>query len=115
MSAELIVTTSVTPLGSVLAVAGDMDHTSTEQFRTAVDAVALQPGRPLFIDLAGLTFCDSTGITALIAAHNHAQTQGADIVLTAVPDSTLRMLQFVGLDQFFRIQATPGDDARSHE
>ena len=52
------------------------------------------------LDLARLEFCDSSGITALIAARNHAVAAGADVALAAVPADTLRVLRIVRLDQY---------------
>ncbi|WP_411115476.1 STAS domain-containing protein, partial [Streptomyces sp. 029-5] len=58
----------------------------------------------LVIDLSGLEFCDSTGITALLAARQRAQAAGADMTLTAVPANTLRILTMIGLDRVFTIR-----------
>ncbi|MYS20266.1 anti-sigma factor antagonist [Streptomyces sp. SID4948] len=103
----LILTTRATAEGAVLAVAGDLDHESADRFRAAADTVTLEPGQLLTVDLAALTFCDSTGITALIAARNHTQAQDAGIVLTGVPAATLRILRMLGLDQIFSIHPAP--------
>ncbi|WP_434976323.1 STAS domain-containing protein [Streptomyces mirabilis] len=62
------------------------------------------PGQDLVIDLSGLEYCDSTGITALLAARQRAQAADADMTLAAVPANTLRILTVVGLDQVFTIQ-----------
>ena len=106
---DLDLITRTTPDGTVLAVVGDLDFDSTATLRAMVEAIALSPGQTLTLDLAGLDFCDSTGITALIAARNHAQAQEAEIVLTNTPAHTLRVLRYVGLDQILRIQSAPGD------
>lgn len=55
------------------------------------------------LDLARLDFCDSSGITVLLAARNLATDQGADIALAAVPANTARILHIVGLDRVFTI------------
>lgn len=102
---DLTVTTNSTAAGPVLAVAGDLDFDTAAALRAAVAALALLSGQTLTLDLAALTFCDSSGIAALIAARNHAQTQGADTVLANTPADTVRVLRFVGLDQIFHIQA----------
>jgi anti-anti-sigma factor len=68
--------------------------------------LALSAGQQLVIDLDRLTFCDSTGITVLIAARNHALAAGASVVLAAVPDSVIRTFRLVGLERVFSIQPT---------
>lgn len=100
---DLNLTTRPAPDGTVLTVAGDLDYDTGAAFRAAVQEIVLHPGQVLTVDLAGLVFCDSTGITALIAAHNHAQDQEAEIALVNTPADTLRVLHFVGLDQILRI------------
>ena len=106
---DLNLTTRSTPDGAVLAIVGDLDYDTTATLRAAVEAIVLRPGQTLTLDLAGLDFCDSTGITALITAHNHAEAQEANAVLANTPAHTVRVLNFVGLDQILRIHAAPDD------
>ncbi|GGW60468.1 anti-sigma factor antagonist [Streptomyces lucensis JCM 4490] len=95
--------------GPVLHVAGELDYDQAAALRRQVEDVGLGPGQCLTLDLAGLEFCDSTGITVLLAAWQHARSAGADIVLAAVPSSLRRVFTIVGLDQVFNLEA--GTDA----
>ncbi|MEU8591937.1 STAS domain-containing protein [Streptomyces sp. NPDC048664] len=99
----LTITTRDAATGPVLEISGELDHTTAPELREACTAITLRPGQRLVLDLAGMTFCDSSGITALIAARNHALAAQADIALAAVPPHTLRVLRIVGLDQVFPI------------
>ncbi|MFI9814170.1 STAS domain-containing protein [Saccharothrix variisporea] len=101
---RLTITTADTPTGPVVGVAGDLDHATADQLRTTVTALPLRPGQRLVLDLAGLAFCDSSGLTALLAARNHATAAQAEITLSAVPDRTLRMIRLIGLDRVFPLQ-----------
>ncbi|MFF5701389.1 STAS domain-containing protein [Streptomyces sp. NPDC012794] len=87
--------------GPVLEITGDLDYATATELRTLVTALTLRPGQRLVLDLSGMEFCDSSGITALLAARNHAQAAGAGIALASVPANTLRILRVVGLDQVF--------------
>ncbi|WP_051809221.1 STAS domain-containing protein [Streptomyces sp. NRRL S-378] len=78
-------------------------HATAVALRERVTALTLGPGQCLVVDLAGLEFCDSSGLTALLVAHNHAHAARADIVLTAVPTHTQRVMRVVGLDQVFTL------------
>lgn len=89
--------------GPVLEIVGDLDYATAHELPERVAATELGPGRRLILDLTRLEFCDSSGITALIAARNHAAAARADIALAGVPDNTLRILRIVGLDQVFPI------------
>ncbi|MEZ3178095.1 STAS domain-containing protein [Streptomyces pimonensis] len=97
----LTITTSPTPTALVLEVAGDLDHTNAQQLRRAAREAALPAGRLLAVDLGKLSFCDSSGITALLAVRNHVVSVGARVVLVAVPVNTRRLLNMTGLDQVF--------------
>jgi anti-anti-sigma factor len=87
--------------GPVLEVVGELDYASADELRTVAAGLVLSPGQRLVIDLGGMEFCDSSGITALLAARNHAMAARADTVLAAVPANTSRVLRIVGLDQVF--------------
>ena len=85
----------------MIEIVGDLDHATAHELRDFVARTGLRPGQLMVLDLARLEFCDSSGITALIAARNHAVAAGADVALAAVPANTLRVLRIVGLDQVF--------------
>jgi anti-anti-sigma factor len=97
----LKITTRDAATGPVLEISGDLDHTSAHELRELLTTLTLQPGRRLVLDLAGMDFCDSSGLTALLVARDRAQAAGAGIALAAVPAPALRILRIVGLDQIF--------------
>jgi anti-anti-sigma factor len=97
--------------GPVLHVAGELDHAHAAALRREVETLALESGQCLDLDLSGLEFCDSTGITALLAARQYAGAAKAGIVLTAVPPHLLRVLTMVGLDQVFTLRPAPNPAA----
>lgn len=98
-----------TATGPVLHVAGELDYAQAAALRRQAEQLPLERGQCLIIDLSGLEFCDSTGITALLVARQHAQAVDADIALAAVPPNLMRVLTIVGLDQVFTIR--PAADA----
>ncbi|MEU7472523.1 STAS domain-containing protein [Streptomyces sp. NPDC044984] len=100
----LTITESPTPAGLALEVAGDLDHSNARQLREAAYGATLPTGRLLAVDLGKLEFCDSSGITALIAVRNHVLSAGADVVLVAVPANLRRLLHLTGLDEWFDIR-----------
>jgi anti-anti-sigma factor len=103
---QLTVHSRATPAGPVIELTGELDNDSAPDVRTLLPRLTLQAGQQLVIDLTGITFCDSSGMTVLIAARNHALAAQADIALAAVPDRVSRMLHIVGLDQVFRTHPT---------
>lgn len=95
--------------GPVLGIVGALDHTTATELRTRLTTITLRPGQRLVLDLHGMDFCDSSGLTALIAARNLAHAARADVALVAVPPNTMRVLRIVGLDQIFSLH--PDSDA----
>lgn len=80
MTTDLTLRTRITTAGPVLELAGELDHHTAPEVRDALPGLDLRPGQQLVLDLA---FCDSSGITVLIAARNHA--------LVAVPERVARI------------------------
>ncbi|MFG2162219.1 STAS domain-containing protein [Streptomyces olivaceus] len=101
----LHITRVATATGPVLRVTGELDYDQAAALRHEAEQLPLAPGQCLVVDLAGLRFCDSTGISTLLAARRHAHASGADIVLHAVPPNLMRILTLVGLDQVFTIRS----------
>lgn len=98
---QLALHTRTTAAGPVVELAGELDYDSVSRLRELLPELTLQSGEQLVVDLAAVTFCDSSGISALIAARNHALAARAAIALAAVPGHLSRILGIVGLDQVF--------------
>ncbi|WP_103350767.1 STAS domain-containing protein [Amycolatopsis sp. CA-128772] len=109
MTVPFSVTTRPTAAGPVVTVAGDLDVATAPRLRAAADAAAPAAGQLLVVDLGGVTFCDSSGISALIAARNVAEAAGAGVALAAVPDRLARTFALIGLADFFPTYPTAED------
>lgn len=55
------------------------------------------------VDLAGLSFIDSTGLHELVLARRRQHGSGGEIVLRAPTAQTRRVLTIVGFDRLFTI------------
>ncbi|WP_369197966.1 STAS domain-containing protein [Streptomyces djakartensis] len=100
-----------TATGPAVRVAGDLDYDRAPELRRRIEELPLAAGQCLTLELSGLDFCDSSGITALLAARQHALAAGADVVLTGVPSNLMRVLTLVGLDRVFTLR--PAAEAAS--
>ncbi|EWC61019.1 anti-sigma factor antagonist [Actinokineospora spheciospongiae] len=90
-------TVSTDPGRVVVTVEGELDmHTSVEFKQVLMDLVA--DDTDLLVDLSGLTFVDSSGLSAFIAVHkstlNHER---ASLLLARVPPFLNRILAVTGL------------------
>ena len=86
-------------------VAGDLDLATVGQLCSAI-SLALQASHftELAVDLAGVTFCDSTGLEAMINAQRSCQERQVAFTLRQ-PDRRLReILKITGLDNYFTIE-----------
>ncbi|NDZ78249.1 STAS domain-containing protein [Streptomyces sp. SID10853] len=92
-----------------MELAGELDHRTAPTVRAALLELDLCPGQQLVIDLGFVTFCDSSGITVLIAARNHALAAHATVVLAAVPERVSRIFRTIGLEQVFPVHPTAQD------
>jgi anti-anti-sigma factor len=99
--------------GTVLEFVGELDAATAPAALAAIQALTLQHGRQLVVDLSALTFCDSSGISALLAARNLALAADAGIALVAVPSQLQRSLRLIGLADFFPSHPTIADADRA--
>ncbi|MEU1725762.1 STAS domain-containing protein [Actinomadura sp. ATCC 39365] len=81
----------------ILAVAGDLDHHTSPRLHEALDELGLAPGDGLVIEMSGLRFCDSTGISVLVSAHQRAQDAGAGLALAGLSPDIEHAFKIMGL------------------
>jgi anti-anti-sigma factor len=88
----------------VVVVEGELDVDSapalSAELNTALDD---QQTAAIVVDCAGMSFCDSTGLNALLAARLRAEGQGVGLRLAAIPTTTSRMFAITGADTVFQL------------
>ena len=57
----------------------------------------------LVVDMAGVEFCDSTGINVLLAAQRLAREHGGNVELDAPRAAVRKILQVTGLESVFTV------------
>ena len=82
----------------VLALDGELDVANAAEAQKRMLCLDLPRGSQLVLDLSELTFMDSTGIRVILQAEQHAAMHGAHLVIVRPPDSVMRVLELVGLD-----------------
>ncbi|MEU1479155.1 STAS domain-containing protein [Streptomyces sp. NPDC005760] len=91
---------------TVLGLDGEIDHQSVGGLTRALAAVDASAGHRVVIDLSRVTFMDSSGVNALIAAFQAAEAAGGWVRLVVVRGAVLRTLQLVGLDTVVPFHST---------
>lgn len=85
----------------VVTVKGEVDlATATELEATVQRAFEIVP-ESVHLDLAGLSFIDSSGLRVLVALTNEARSRDASLVLRNVPRHAERVLDLTGLSEWF--------------
>ncbi|MCS0601332.1 STAS domain-containing protein [Streptomyces sp. LP11] len=106
MSAELQLTVREGPDGLVIVeVAGELDFHTSNALDREVTAVSDAHSR-LVLDMSQVTFCDSSGLSALLHLLRHTQATGTALTLVAVPAQTMRLLTITGSDAVFTIHGS---------
>lgn len=85
--------------------AGELDASTTDQLlRTVVDE--LPQDHTLILDLAGVTFCTSAGISALIQLRDYQRRAGHLFRLIHLADPVRRILEVTGLLEYLGVDET---------
>ncbi|GAA2930557.1 STAS domain-containing protein [Streptomyces enissocaesilis] len=94
---------------AVIALSGEFDITTAPAVRSrALELIA--DGHPdLVADLAGVTFCDSSGLGALVGIWRCAKDADGSLTLATIPDRLGRLLSVTGMDTF--LPAYPSAEA----
>lgn len=88
----------------VLRLRGEFDVSAETTFgRTVVEALRSSP-RALVVDLAGVTFMDSTGLRALVVAQQMAVGRGCRVALRRASEPVRRPLELARLLDLFEIE-----------
>jgi anti-sigma B factor antagonist len=91
--------------GVRIAAAGELDLLSAAQLQSRLDE-ELDSGQQVELDVAGITFVDSTGLRVFVQAAQRAAQAGLRFaLLQPLPAQMRRVLQVTGLDQRLPIAA----------
>ena len=84
-----------------LAVSGEVDIATVDQFLHEAIACLDDAADACEIDLGGVTFIDSSGLGALVRIRKAAHDRGKQVVLVNVPASVSRLFEVTGLAEAF--------------
>lgn len=90
----------------LVTVEGALDLRTASRLADVLQPLLLTSGQRVLVDLSGVAFLDSTGLTCLIAAYRTARNTGARLALIAPGERVRRMLALTGTDQVLPSYAT---------
>lgn len=103
----LVVTvTESTPASTTLVVSGELDTPGAERLLARLDRLLGQGHRSVVLDLSAVTFCDSSGISALVRGHARASAAAGRLRLSAASPQVTRVLEVSGLARMLGLQST---------
>ncbi|MBB0243178.1 anti-sigma factor antagonist, partial [Streptomyces alkaliphilus] len=100
----LTITRGTDPTGPIrLRLDGELDHHTVPRLNREFADLPLAPDTEVILDLSGLEYCDSTGLTALVGAHHRAGTAGSRLSLVGPKPHVARVFTVTGLDRFLTL------------
>ncbi len=105
-SPRLQVTLDLDAKTTVLHLAGELDADDAPAVRTLLAEQVLSGSGSLVVDLSGLTFIDSAGLAALIAAHKGTRSAGTSLVLAGLSAPVAKIMSVTGLDGVLTVAPT---------
>lgn len=103
LSPSLVSETSVADGRAVVTLRGELDLASSPELLRRLHLLLDRPVTSLTLDLADLTFIDSSGLGTLCHALQEAEDQGITLTLDRVPDHARRVLEITGLTKRFNL------------
>ena len=85
------------------ALSGEVDHHGVRAIMEELNRqIDLELPRELTIDLAGVTFMDSSGIAVLLRAWRRVGELGGSVQVVNVPTQAAKVLKTAGLDKLMK-------------
>jgi anti-sigma B factor antagonist len=90
----------------VVSLTGEIDLHTAPELKRALDGVIQLGGTSAVVDLADVSFIDSTTLGVLLRTYSELQGLGGRLVLVASDRRILRTLELTGLDRVLPIERT---------
>lgn len=91
-----------------MKVAGDLDIATAGILRQEIGA-GLNDGEEVAVDLANLSFMDSSGLGVLLAAFKHSATDGGSFAVLSPGPHARRVFEAAGVLNYLPIYSLPED------
>jgi anti-sigma B factor antagonist len=88
-----------------LHLAGEIDLSSAHLLVESIDDAVASGASTVVLDFAGVTFVNSTGLGAMVAATKRLRADGGDLILRQFRGIPASALATTGLDRFFTIES----------
>lgn len=105
MSPErLTISTSVNGASVLLELSGELDLASIDILKGALEGATSSDTNEIEVDLAGLTFIDSTGLGTFVDFHHECAGNECTLAFRSVPDHVVRLMEITRLNELLVIR-----------
>lgn len=94
---------------AIVNVHGELDVYSAPSLKSALDSLADTQLNKLTIDMADVTFLDSSGVSVLVREQARATSLGRELTLVISHPRVLKILAVTHLDETFHIESSLAD------
>jgi anti-sigma B factor antagonist len=101
-----VTVTESSPASTVVTVSGELAGSGSERLLVRLDRLLDQGHRHVVLDLSGVTFCDSSGVSALVRGHARASAAAGRLRLSAASPQVSRVLELSGLARMLGLPST---------
>jgi anti-sigma B factor antagonist len=86
-----------------IVLTGELDVSTVPEFNKRMSELRHQGFHSIVLDLAGVKFMDSTGLSAILVAEMHARMRGQRFSVVEGPAHVNELFRLTGVDNFLEI------------
>jgi anti-sigma B factor antagonist len=91
---------------ALVSVAGELDLVSAPTLREAVEAIEAPQ---VVLDLSGVEFMNSSGLSVLIVLSKRLRGRGGDLVIRGARPMLAKTFTIAGVDEMLHVESAPED------
>jgi anti-sigma B factor antagonist len=95
---------------AVVLLSGELDASTAGQLYEQLAELTREGVVHVDLDLAGLEFMDSTGLSVVIAEHKRTSASGGELVILSPQSQVRRMFEITGLTDILHIRSEEGSE-----
>ncbi|MGN6694883.1 MAG: STAS domain-containing protein, partial [Aquihabitans sp.] len=88
----------------IVSIVGDLDAANAPEFSRRISEQTQPDDEVVWLDMSGVTFCASPGISLIVRAHNEALDRGGRAVVLRPSPALLRVLELCNLTNGLHIR-----------
>lgn len=93
----------MSPMTKIIEATGMLDGAKGSQLRETIVNAISEGSKTILVDLKNVTFIDSSGLGALVAALKVSRTASVDLYLCSITDQVQMLFELTSMDQIFQI------------